>query len=130
MKKVIIFSIFVCLTFLISVNGWALAHFNEPGKQYTIEDEMTGNFIHALQGIKKLTEGKMSVDIKSYKPGLLGIGWSQTGATTLCNFNSGIGEITSGPCYSSISNSGTKNIKTIWTQGSAEGYVAADIYMK
>ena len=130
LKKILVglASFLFCFVCIVSVSAWSIAHFDKPGKQYTMEGDITGNFIHALQGLHKYTEEPMSVDIKSYKPGFLGIGWSQIGTTTLCRFKEGIGIADSGPCYANITNSGTKNIKTTWTQGSAKGYATADIY--
>ena len=121
----------VCVATASVVNAWGLAHFDNIGKEYTMQGNMTGNFIHktTLLNVLNLPENKMTITMTSSKPGILGIGWSDIKSTN-CNFNRNHvqnGQVSNDAiCQDSVNFSGTKKIRTVWKQKN-RGYVVAEI---
>jgi len=99
---------------VIGVHAWTVA-FDTYGKFYEQIGKITGTIYQETFILKKFTQPVMRVRMIAYKPGFLGIGWSQIGSATDCQANEGIG-IINASCLHTKTNSGTKNIKTTWEQ--------------
>lgn len=128
MKKIvcIITTLAFAFALTIGVKAWAIATFNAEGKEEVQTGNMTGSFTQYTQGLHKYSSGTITIQMKSYKPGLLGIGWTVIGNAKNCNYNGATGAIPEGRCNLSVSNSGTKNIKSTWQQ-ITQGNMTADI---
>ncbi len=99
---------------IIGVHAWTVA-FDAYGKFYEQTGNITGTIYQETYMLKKFTQPIMKVRMIAYKPGFLGIGWSQIGEAVDCNAGEGIGDINRS-CLNTRANSGTNNIRTTWEQ--------------
>lgn len=90
-----------------------------------MEGNMSGSFTQYMQGLNKYSDGTMTIEMSSYKPGFIGIGWSQIGGYKQCRY-SGKGNIPEGRCTNTVDAGSTKNVKSVWKQVD-QGNMTADI---
>lgn len=128
MKKIVCIITTLAFAFALTmgVKAWAIATFDAEGREQVQTGNMTGSFTQYTQGLHKYSSGTITIQMKSYKPGLLGISWTVIGNAKNCNYKGATGAIPESRCNLSVSNSGTKNIKSTWQQ-ITQGNMTADI---